>query len=204
MPLHLIPESSTLVKSPMFQDELFLIKSISKSIPINWKLYVKEHPDMLGERPISFYNEVRRIYNVRLIKLDYYNDSRPLILKSKGVITIAGSTALEAAMLGKPSVVFAHSFHNIINSIHVVKSINELEMIFYKFKNYEENASDKKSCAAYLKTTKDFGRQIDIKKTIRLSAQKIAKNDLSLNEEKELNKLIDGLYSLYSDIIKIN
>lgn len=204
MPLHVIPESTTFVKSPMYLDELSIIQSISKSLPISWKLYVKEHPAMIGQRPLSFYKKVRKLYNVKLIKLDYYDDPKNIIVNSKGVITISGSTALEAALLGKPAAVFAHVNFNIIDSIEVVQSIHHLSKILKNFKNFEDNNKQTKSCAAYLKTVKDLGRELDIKKLIQLSAKKIIKNSLNEKENEDLKKMINELYYFYSKALEFN
>lgn len=194
MPLHLIPESTTFVKSPMYIDELSIIQSVSKSLPIGWKLYVKEHQAMLGERPLSFYKDVKKLYNVKLVKLNYYNDPKPWIVKSKGVITISGSTALEARLLSKPSAVFGHVCFNIIDGIDVINSIRDLKDIFIEFDNFEHSDSDIKSCAAYIKTIKDVGVNLDIKKLIISSARCISKKEL---EKERLDSMIDKLLEFY-------
>ena len=61
MPLHLIPESSTSVLSPFYLNELASIEQVSKSLPLGWYLYVKEHQSMLGERSINFYKKANKI-----------------------------------------------------------------------------------------------------------------------------------------------
>ena len=93
MPLHLIPESTTFVKAPFYINELFIIEQISKALPIGWKLYVKEHQSMLGERGFDFYKKVNQFPNVRLVKFNYYKDPKPWSENSKGVITITGTVA---------------------------------------------------------------------------------------------------------------
>ena len=50
-PLHLNPETSTLLKGNDFMNQAFLVELISKNIPSNCKLYVKEHPAMLNSHP---------------------------------------------------------------------------------------------------------------------------------------------------------
>jgi hypothetical protein len=200
MPLHLIPESTTFVKSPMYIDELSIIHAASKSLPIGWKLYVKEHQSMIGERPISFYKSIGKLYNVKLVKINYYNDPKPWILKSKGVITISGSSAFEARMLSKPATVFGHVCFNIIDGIEVVNSISDLKKIFTDFSYYEHKDSDILSCASYLKTIKDVGVNLDIKKMVALSARVIIKDDFN---NTELPKLINKLFDFYNKSYEI-
>ena len=77
MPLHLIPESTTFVKAPFYVNELGIIEQISKSLPIGWKLYVKEHQAMVGERDLSFYKAVKKFPNVKLVAFNYYDDPKP-------------------------------------------------------------------------------------------------------------------------------
>ena len=36
-------------------DQFSLIQKISLQLPINWKIYVKEHPNMIGWRKNLFY-----------------------------------------------------------------------------------------------------------------------------------------------------
>ena len=127
LPLHVIPENSTYVKGTMYLNQLNLIEAISKSLPISWKLYVKEHPNTIGQRSIEFYKKAAKFHNVKLVKLNGYKDSKSWIEKSLGVITITGSTALEAAMLNKPAIVFGNSCFNVLSNIKFANSLNELE-----------------------------------------------------------------------------
>ena len=106
MPLHLIPESSVFVRASFYVDELNLIEQVSKSLPVGWKLYVKEHQAMLGERDPAFYKKAAEIANVRVVQINFYKDPKPWLVHAKGVVTITGTAAYEAALLGKRSIVF--------------------------------------------------------------------------------------------------
>lgn len=108
MPLHLIPESTTSILTPFYVNELSVIEAVSKSLPAGWMLYVKEHQAMIGERSIEFYKAVNRLPNAKMVQLNYYNDPKPWITKSQGVVTLSGTAAYEAAMLGKHAVVFSN------------------------------------------------------------------------------------------------
>ena len=52
-----------------------------------------------------------------------------LLQNSSLVITIAGSTGLEAAFYQKPSVVFTPSTYSNLSCVHLVKNLNELPLI---------------------------------------------------------------------------
>ena len=126
MPLHLIPESSVFVKASYYVDELNLIEQVSKALPIGWKLYVKEHQAMLGERGFEFYRKVKEIHNVRLVQINYYKDPKPWIVNAKGVITITGTAAYESALLGKRSIIFGNVPFALIDGITRITSFDEL------------------------------------------------------------------------------
>ncbi len=191
MPLHLIPESTTFVKAPFYVNELFLIEQISKSLPIAWKLYVKEHQAMIGERSLQFYKRIKHFPNVRLVQFNYYDDPKPWIENSKGVITISGSTAYEAAILGKKSIVFADVPFRIIEGVTKVDSFENLASSFSEFGEIDNI----KSCAAYIAAVKSAGMEIDIKYLISES-ESIINGDT--NRSEKFDKNIACLVTFYN------
>ena len=50
-----------MAKSPYYLNQIALIENISKSIPINTTLLVKEHKGMLGHRDLGYYKELKKI-----------------------------------------------------------------------------------------------------------------------------------------------
>ncbi|MBI2405085.1 hypothetical protein HYV22_02805 [Candidatus Gottesmanbacteria bacterium] len=66
-PLHYEPEISLLLLAPFATDQLYLVRQIAKSLPLHFKLYVKEHPVMVPYRPRSYYKKLKKIPNVKLI-----------------------------------------------------------------------------------------------------------------------------------------
>lgn len=200
MPLHLIPESSTSVLAPLYINELNIIEAVSKSLPAGWYLYVKEHQSMLGERGISFYKRVKQLPNVRLVQINYYSDPKPWIENSQGVITITGTSAYEAALLGKHACVFSDVIFSCIEGIHRVHSYEELPTIFKEFSKPLNNI---KSCASYIKTIKDFGNPVDLKYLLRTLPSTI-RNKENLNEKQleninNLEKVIIKAYISYKN-----
>lgn len=203
MPLHLIPESTTSVKAPMYLNEISLIEAISKSLPISWKLYVKEHQSMIGERSFNFYKIISKFHNVKIVKSNFYKDPKPWIEKSLGVITIAGSTAFEAAMLNKPAIVFGSVFYNVIPGIKVAHSFEELENLFKTIESNNWLKDNTLNCAAYLKTINEFGIALNIKTLINISSKKIMLQSLDLEEENDLINMINRLKFFYEKAIFI-
>ena len=158
MPLHLIPESSVFVKASYYVDECNLIEQVSKSLPIGWKLYVKEHQAMLGERSFKFYKKVAQLHNVRVVQINYYKDPKPWIMKAKGVITITGTAAYEAALLGKRSIIFGNVPFALIDGITRIKSFDELPEAIRNFGSVDSLHS----AASYIEAVKRAGAPVKI------------------------------------------
>jgi hypothetical protein len=106
-PLQMQPETTTSVMAPTFLDQVNLIETIARALPMTLSLYVKEHPMMLGLRPAAYYRRLRQIPNVRLVAPDV--PSHDLITRSALVLTITGTAAWEAAAIGTPAITFART-----------------------------------------------------------------------------------------------
>lgn len=98
-PLHYDPEATTMILSPMLTDQVAIVEALSKAIPSNWTLAVKEHRSMMGRRPRTVYEKLRRLPKVELIHP--YEDPYPLIRGARLVTTISGTSGIEAMLLGK-------------------------------------------------------------------------------------------------------
>ena len=106
-PLHVDPEASTMVLSPYHTDQLSIIESISKSVPFNSFLYVKEHIHMIGKRPKNFYKKIKSFPRVKLISP--FEDNFAIIKSANVIVTITGTTGWEAMMLKKPVIFIGNS-----------------------------------------------------------------------------------------------
>lgn len=202
LPLHVIPEGSTYIKGTMYLNQLSLVEAISKLLPITWKLYVKEHPNMIGQRNIDFYKKISRFHNVKLVKLNAYKDAKSWIEKSQGVVTITGTTAFEAAMLNKPAIVLGNNCYNILPNVRYAKSLNELEPLIKLIKNNNFSKDDEIGRAVYLKTIQELGEDLDLSELVRLSSKKISAEvngsaNLETLENDELKNIIKKLISFY-------
>ena len=106
--LHKQPEHSVDVQGARFSNQYEMIKGIARELPADVRLYVKEHRNCLGDRSPSDLKKIKRLPGVRLI--DPMVDAHELIVGSEAVVTISGTIALEAALHGKRSLVFANDF----------------------------------------------------------------------------------------------
>ncbi|MBN1574469.1 MAG: hypothetical protein JW984_14830 [Deltaproteobacteria bacterium] len=105
--LQVEPEASTMVLAPMHTDQIAVIESIAKSLPIGMNMVVKEHIPMLGLRPKGFYKRIKNIPGVFLVSP--FEDNFELIKNADIVSVITGTAALEAIILGKPILIIGDS-----------------------------------------------------------------------------------------------
>lgn len=140
-PLHLEPEMSLLLLAPRYTDQLHLIKQIARSLPIEQKLYVKEHPQMLGYRTNAFYKELLKIPNVKIIRPNI-----PGATLAKGaeiVFTISGTAAWEAILLGRPVITFGDVFYNELSFVNRARSYEVLsDLVHAHSHSYKYNEEE--------------------------------------------------------------
>ena len=125
-PLHQEQESMLLIGAPFYLNQIDIIKNVAKSLPVGYKLVVKDHSVMntRGWRSISECKEIMNLPNVILV--NPYSDGEKLLKKCSLVITIKGSTSIEAAFHMKPSILFRKTGLYKLPSIYKLKTIEEL------------------------------------------------------------------------------
>lgn len=125
-PLHIEQERSLLILAPYYTNQLEIITNIVKSLPIGYKLYVKEHPTMFsrGWRPTLIYKKIMDLPNVTLIHPNVKPDI--LIKKCSLVIAISGTNGFDAAFYQKPSIILTDTAFSTLESVHRLKSFEEL------------------------------------------------------------------------------
>ncbi len=110
------PERTTSPCGESFAHLNLMIDLLSKTIPQDWYLYVKDHISQFqhykhGERSRSkiFYKDLSKLENVRLVPLSY--SPFELIDRCKAVATVTGTVGWEAVLRGKPALVFGHPWY---------------------------------------------------------------------------------------------
>jgi len=103
LPLQQVPESSTIGLSFM-HDQLNFILETSLRLPPQYKLIIKEHLYSIEGRNKDFYNTIKNLPNV--IFAHNYIPGEYIISRCLGVITLSSSAAYEAAIMGKPTIIF--------------------------------------------------------------------------------------------------
>lgn len=140
-PLHYEPEIALLLHASYYTDQINLIKHIARSLPINYKLYVKEHPAMVPYRPRKFYKELKKIPNVKLINPAISSFS--IIPHAKLITVITGTVGWEASLLKKPVISFGEQFYNSLPQVKKCENIKDLpKIVKEQLQNFKHNEED--------------------------------------------------------------
>lgn len=126
-PLHFQPEVMVSLYGKWYVDQAGLIENISKSLPLNYKLYVKEHPFRCGNRTLAFYKRIKRLPNVRLIHPQQNNFN--IIKNSSLITTITGTSGWEGLLFQKKVITFGDIYYNLCPGVIKVDKIKELPLI---------------------------------------------------------------------------
>jgi hypothetical protein len=113
--LHVQPENSIDVLGSYVSDQLKLIKDIRRALPFDTTLIVKEHPNFLGMKSLRFFRELKRIPNVKLIRHDV--STFDIYRLANLVLTVSGTAAYEAGLLGIPAVTFSPMYFGGLSSV---------------------------------------------------------------------------------------
>ena len=127
-PLHTEPEPQILNNSPYFFFQEALIALISRYLPSDYYLVVKESLVGIGRRNDGFYKKLKKFKNV--ILLDPLDEGVNVIKKSKIVITISGTAGTEASILGIPVISLSpFNDYNILDSVYYLNDLTEIKNV---------------------------------------------------------------------------
>ena len=176
-PLSLDMERNLLITAPLTNNQLEIIRNISKLLPINFKLMVKEHPDQISRdwRSVEEYNDIMTLPNVEFVHPKF--PPKELIKKCSAIIGIGGTTGLEASFFGKPTILFSKVGYSILPWVFQVSDINQLPKIIDEAINTKVNIDYLDRYLTYLdENTFDFDLfklHSDIKDVLYLGGQLI-------------------------------
>jgi hypothetical protein len=126
-PLHVQPEFTTDVRAPLFVNQVALAENMARSLPAGYRLVVKEHPGMKGERPLAYYKALRQLFNVELMAPTV--DGHDLIRNAAAVAVITGHTAWEAILYQKPIIAFGPLCYGFFDLVHPCPDIRDFGRI---------------------------------------------------------------------------
>ena len=126
--MHFQPEQSTLTQGNWYLNQVALIENISKSLPLNYTLIIKEHPWGRGIRPIWQYKYLSNFHNIILCDAS----SKEIVKKTEAVLTISGSIIIETMVLDKPVIMFGNNFFDYSKLVYRINNISDLPSLLYK------------------------------------------------------------------------
>ena len=203
-PLHIEQERSTLIATPFFTNDLEFVKNIAKSIPINYELFVKEHPSQITRnwRDKKFYQELDLIPNVTIIHPS--TSSLELVKHCDMVITRSGTVALEAAFYKKSAITCADFDYTILPSIERLMRLEDLPKLISNCLQKQINSKILDEYVSYKEeNTFEFdGSDFDIKSVNKFfHGGRLA--DVEITEEKMQEFLNENEDSL-KEFVKAN
>ena len=110
MGLHLGQESTMALRSQPFMNQIALVEMISRVLPYNLVLYVREHPHWPRTFSYKYLKSVKKLSNVKLIspKISVHD----ILKNTTGVITYNATTGIEALLYNKPVLSFASNIYS--------------------------------------------------------------------------------------------
>jgi hypothetical protein len=192
-PLHFDPELATTVMAPFYVNQLHVIEAIAKSMPVTYKLYVKDHPRMYakGLRPIRFYKKLLEIPNVKLI--DPAMNSYEIIKHCQLVITITGTAGWEALLLKKPVITFGKPIYS---RLSMVKKVGDFEKLPYLIEDMLNNyVYDEEEVVAFISAIMEASFPLDRSSLLEASNLPLDKCLTFLRTHPELEKLVNAFAS---------
>jgi hypothetical protein len=144
--LHFQPERSTLPEGDIFNDQLLAIRILSKSIPENYRIYIKEHPRQLDYYPqlskthfrsVDYYYQINKLPNVFFVPI--FENIDNLISNAKFVSTITGSIGIDAIKKNIPAIIFSNTWYSKHELAHICNDSKDIAKIFLKKNKFSDN-----------------------------------------------------------------
>jgi len=106
-PLNTEPEVALLAFGRPYRNQIETVRNIAGSLPVGWKLVVKEHPNAYGYRSAGYYRKLKQIPNVVLASP--MSDTGQLTDGCGLVTLVYGTIGLEAIIKGKPTLILCET-----------------------------------------------------------------------------------------------
>ena len=200
-PMNVVEEYNLLHYAPFYTDQIEVIRHITKSIPIDYVVYVKEHggSKIRGWNSIDYYKKILEIPNVVMIHPNTDNDM--LMENSKLVVTLRGISALKAIKYGKPLIVFGEIPFQILPSVFTVDSLNDLPILVQNALNHKVDSQDYEKYEKMLdsKTFECNGLEYHIRRNKAFFSGGILSN-VPIHE-KDMTKFLDENKILLSGLV---
>jgi len=121
-PLQFYRESRVTIRAPPFYNQAWLIEYIYRSVPFNYELAIKDHPQQLGAQPRTSVNAISR----HSWALNPNLNAHDVIKSASAVVTLNNTVGYEALMHGKPVIALGDAFYSGYGFTFDVNDLNDL------------------------------------------------------------------------------
>lgn len=122
--LHMQPEASVDVWAPFFSNQIRVVELVSKSLPPTYKLMVKLHQSDVPNYSPEYLAALAKFPGVELVSP--HADTREFVQRADLVFSVQGTMGLEAALLGKPVIMFGNILAGLFPSASMVGKMTDL------------------------------------------------------------------------------
>jgi len=155
-PFHAQPELTLMMWTKYYTNQKELAKHVSKSLPIDTKLVVNDHPVQWGARDRGFYSELINTYNIEV--MDRSISTQKIIENAEVVFTITSSAGFEALIYDTPVVtVGRQKYAPFYANFDFVNTIDNPYEIHESIKNSINNSTDYDKLTAYIAAILELG-----------------------------------------------
>lgn len=124
-------EGTTLYRYPYYCKSLnTFIERIARCLPVDYKLYVKEHPIHIGQSTPLQLRKIQQMDQVRFI--DPSRCGTQLIKNAKAVVTIESTSGFEAFLNKVPVITTGEMFYSFAPQVYKVKDPEQLGNVFWE------------------------------------------------------------------------
>ncbi len=130
--LHYQPEMTVNPLGDISGDQLIALASLSRAIPSDWEIVIKEHPIQFHRQASGYYTGRDKYFYQRILSLGNTRivsgqiDTFDMIDKSEVVSTVTGTAAWEAVCRNKPAIIFGNVWFGGAPGVFRIK--NELQL----------------------------------------------------------------------------
>ena len=134
IPLHFQPEMTTSPQGGIFVFQELMIEMISKYVPKDFIIYIKEHPvqNLTYGRSLDFYRRITSYPNTFIV--DESISSFELMKNAQVLAIVTGTLGFKAICNQKPVFVFGEVFYKYAPGVFAIKREEDLKKAFKKLK----------------------------------------------------------------------
>lgn len=155
-PFHAQPELTLMMWTKYYTNQKELAKQVSKSLPIDTKLVVNDHPVQWGARDRGFYSELINTYNIEVMDINV--STQKIIENAEVVFTITSSAGFEALIYDTPVVTIGREkYAPFYANFDFVNTVDNPYEIHESIKDSTNNSTDYDRLAAYIAAILELG-----------------------------------------------